>query len=75
MSDDHYHVGYQHGKSGERRYKFQDKHLQAEYDRGYDEASQQWDTMEEKPFPTARDDSYGLSPLIRKVIPGTGYRK
>jgi hypothetical protein len=74
MSDDHYHVGRQHGQAGERRYKFQDPHLQAEYDRGYNEAEQEWNTIQKAP-PPSFDDTYGISPLIRKVIPGSGYRK
>jgi hypothetical protein len=33
---DHYHVGMDHAAAGLPRYKFQDQHLQKEYDKGYD---------------------------------------
>jgi len=36
--DDHYHVGYQDAMQGNSRYEFQDQHLQAQYDKGYNDA-------------------------------------
>ncbi|GEM_PF-4529505 len=36
---DHWHVGYQDAAAGNPRYKFQDAHLQKEYDAGYNSFS------------------------------------
>lgn len=37
---DHYIVGQEHARARQPRYKFQTKHLQSEYDRGYDSIRQ-----------------------------------
>jgi len=44
---DHWHVGRQDAANGEARYKFQDKHLQKEYDEGYNSYRSEFDRADE----------------------------
>jgi hypothetical protein len=57
---DHWHVGRQHAANGEPRYKFQDPHLQKEYDEGYNQWRDEYEeAMPDRKYNPQYNDYFG----------------